>query len=248
MLVTKGGFSVYAWDRDGPNKSNCDVACLKTWLPVLAPETTYPRGEWTVIEPTPGIKQWSFRGRPLYTHIPDRTFGSMEGSDVAGWSNVYTQRAPAPPKGFTVQDARSGQVLADSRGMTLYTYICTDDALDQQSCDHPDTQQAYRFAICGGNDPARCAATFPYVLADKDAVTTGHTWSVMDIDPMTGKRAKAGQAGALRVWAYRDRPVYTFARDRKAGDIGADAWGEFNGWRNGFKAFWIRDDFFNNAG
>ena len=39
--------------------------------------------------------------------------------------------------------------------------------------------------------------------------------------------------------------VYTFGGDRKAGDINGDAWGEFTGWRNGFKAFWLRDDFFN---
>jgi len=42
--------------------------------------------------------------------------------------------------------------------------------------------------------------------------------------------------------------VYTFAGDQKAGDIKADAWGEYNGLRNGFKAFWLRDDFFENAG
>ena len=36
---------------------------------------------------------------------------SLEGSDVPGWHNVFTQVAPSPPKGFTVQDTVSGQVL-----------------------------------------------------------------------------------------------------------------------------------------
>ena len=46
---------------------------------------------------------------------------------------------------------------------------------------------------------------------------------------------------------FRDRPVYTYAGDREPGDANGDAYGEFNGYRNGFKAFWLRDDFRNNA-
>jgi predicted lipoprotein with Yx(FWY)xxD motif len=89
--------------------------------------------------------------------------------------------------------------------------------------------------------------TFPYVIADKDAKSDSRIWSVMAIDPKTGRSAKPGEGDALHVWAYRDRPVFTFFRDKKPGDVGADPWGEFYGWRNGFKAFWIRDDFESNA-
>ena len=48
-------------------------------------------------------------------------------------------------------------------------------------------------------------------------------------------------------WAWRDRPVYTFYLDKEPGDINGDSWGEFQGQRNGFKAIWFRDDYFNNA-
>ncbi len=70
----------------------------------------------------------------------------------------------------------------------------------------------------------------------------------MDIDPKTGHRAVPEQADALHVWAYRGRPVYNFAGDRRPGDTAGDAWGEFYGYRNGYKAFWLRDDFLDNAG
>ena len=72
-------------------------------------------------------------------------------------------------------------------------------------------------------------------------------WSVMLIDPNTGHRATKGQAGALSVWAFRDRPVYTCSLDRQPGDANCDSFGEFNGRRNGFRAFWLRDDFGNSA-
>ena len=88
---------------------------------------------------------------------------------------------------------------------------------------------------------------FPYVVAGKDAKSENAAWSVMAIDPKTGRRASAGQADAIRVWAYRDRPVYTFYLDQEPGDIKGDSWGEFQGQRNGYKVIWLRDDYFNNA-
>jgi predicted lipoprotein with Yx(FWY)xxD motif len=248
LLTTNEGYSVYAWDKDSALKSACEGACLREWLPILAPARAIPQSGWSVIERTPGILQWVFQGRPLYAHIGENRPRSMEGNDIPGWHNVYTQTAPAWPKGWTVQDTRSGQVLADSHGMTIYLYYCNDDAVDQLSCNHPDTPQVYRLAICGRGNPDRCRETFPYVIAGKDAVSVNRAWTIMDIDPKTGRRAVAGMPGGLRVWAYRDRPVYQSSRDHRPGDMEGDSWGEFNGWRNGFKAFWLRDEFQRNAG
>ncbi|MGE4063099.1 MAG: hypothetical protein AB7E79_07000 [Rhodospirillaceae bacterium] len=248
LLALSSGFSVYSYDKDTPTKSNCVGSCLRDWAPVLAGEAAIAKGDWTMIEREPGVKQWAFRKRPLYTRVADDSARSLGGSDEPGWSNVYTQRTPAPPEGFKVQDSYSGQVLADARGHTVYIYNCIDDAIDQHSCDHPGAPQAYRLAICGGGDAARCLATFPYVPAAKDAKSTSRAWTAIDIDPRTGRHAAPGQTDTLHVWAYRGRPVFTFVGDQKPGQVGADGWGEFHGTRNGFKAFWLRDDFKGNAG
>lgn len=248
LVIGSTGRSVYYSDQDKPAKSNCDLECLRQWTPVLAPETVRPQGDWSIIESSPGVKQWTYRKMPVYTRVLDTQSGSLEGSDVEGWHNVYTQKAPPPPPGFTVNDMHSGQVLGDEKGMTIYIYNCNDDAVDQLACNHPDTPQAYRFAICGRGDPALCLKNFPYVIASPRAKSNSHIWSTMDIDPQTGKKVAARAPGALHVWAYRDRPVYGCARDKKPGDIECDTWGEFNGARNGYKAYWLRDDFGGNAG
>lgn len=243
LLQTDSHFSVYLSDRDGPDQSNCDQVCTKTWMPMLAPASARPHGEWSVFERSPGVLQWAFRRHPLYRYVLDSDAGSYQGSDVPGWHNVFTQRAPPPPPGFTVQNTTSGQVLADASGKTIYIYFCGDDAVDQLGCDHPTQTQAYRLAMCGGGDIQRCERTFPYVLAPKGASSGSHSWSVLAIDPKTGRLARPGERGALSVWAYRDRPVYTYAGDKRPGDIYADGIGEFQGEREGFKAFWLRDDF-----
>jgi predicted lipoprotein with Yx(FWY)xxD motif len=248
LVIAATGRSVYYSDHDKPGRSNCNLECLQEWTPVLAPETVLTQGDWSIVESSPGVKQWAFRKMPVYTRTLDSHGVSLEGSDVPGWHNAYTQPAPPAPAGFTVNDMQSGQVLGDAKGMTIYIYNCNDDAVDQLACNHPDTPQEYRFAICGRGDPDLCLKNFPYVIAPKGAKSNSHTWSTMDIDPHTGKKATSNAAGALHVWAYRDRPVYYCARDKKPGDIECDTWGEFNGARNGYKAFWLRDDFGGNAG
>jgi len=246
MLTTYKGFSVYSSDADEPGKSNCTGKCLSDWDPVVAPQTAKAKGEWSVVERSPGIKQWAYRGKPLYTYVHERRARAVTGSDNPGWHNVYTQRALPPPADFTVQDSRIGQVLADKDGKTIYIYQCNDDAMDQQTCDHPDSPQVYRMAICGNFDPKVCQATFPYVKASPGAKSDSSLWTVVTIDPNTGKWAKPGDAGAMQVWAYRGRPVYTYGDDLKPGDANGDNYGEFNGQRNGFRAYWVRDDYRNN--
>jgi len=248
LLQNERGFSVYASDADSSTKSNCDASCARTWPPMLAPESVRPHGEWTIIERSPGVRQWAFRGKPLYRYALDTRARSLAGSDEPGWHNVYTQRAPAPPAEFTVQETTSGQVLADAHGMTIYAYTCGDDAIDQLGCDHPTETQVYRLMMCGGGDAARCLRNFPYVAAPAGAVSHSRSWSVISIDPMSGRRARADDAKSLRVWAYRDRPVYVYAGDAQPGDVNGDAYGEFRGEREGYNAFWLRDDYFGRGG
>lgn len=253
LLVNNKEFSVYTWDGDEPNTSNCNAECLNDWSPVAAPALAADTGQWTVIKHASGTNQWAFRGKPLYTHKHDTGSRSFVGSDVPdwrnpAWHNVYTQRAVMPPAVFTVQDVEfGGQVLADARGRTIYIYNCNDDSMAQLACDHPAAPQEYRMAICGNGDPALCRKTFPYVPAEAGAKSDSPLWTVMAIDSETGRRAAAEQEDALHVWAYRKRPVHTYVGDREAGVSNGDGIGEFTGRRNGYKAFVLRDDFGENA-
>ena len=246
LVTTYEGWSVYTYDGDGKKKSNCQGDCLNEWTPVLAPASATRVGEWEAFERSPGVKQWAFRGRPVYEHRTDLKTGSMDGADIPGWQNVYTQMAPPPPKGFMLKPTTVGTVLGDSNGMTVYRYVCTDDGIDQLTCDTPDSPQVYRYTVCGGGDAALCLKVFPYILAPRGAKTGNDIWGTMYIDPKTGKRTTADAADALHVWTFRDRPLFTFAGyrgygDRKPSDIKANGWGEGNAGHNGFMAVVYRD-------
>ena len=243
LLTTVREYSVYTYDKDTAKKSNCNNACLNDWTPVLAPEFAVSQGEWSVVIRNGGEKQWAYRGKPLYTHITDSKTRSYEGGDNAGWSNVYTQPAPEPPKGFGIAVTRGGLARTETHGKTIYYYQCVEDTPDTLYCDPPDTAQLYRFVMCGGGDVDCCLKTFPYVIAEKDAKITSVSWSTRDIDPRTGRYVAAGTPGSLHIWAFKGRPIYTFSGDVEPGDIEGDSWGQDHGQRNGYSAFWVRDDF-----
>lgn len=247
LLTTEKGFSVYSFEGDGRRVSKCKNECVREWSPVLAPVTARSFGEWSSFERSSGVLQWSYRGKPLYTHNNDPEQASLQGGDVPGWRNVYTQTAPSPPSEFTEQDASSGVVLADKSGKTIYTYSCADDSMDQLDCAHPGSPQAYRLAICGGGDHVRCMRDWPYVVASPKARDTSRTWRVIEINAVTGRLAAKGGKDALRVWTYMGVPVVTYSGDKKPGDIFGHGAGEFAGRRNGFRAFFLRDDYFNAA-
>ena len=243
LLVNDKDYSIYSWDKDPPNKSVCTGDCARTWHPILAPAAAQPQGEWTIIQRAPGERQWAFRKKPVYTFSEDLGRESVTGGDMPGWHNVFTQTGPAHPAEFTTQMALTGDVLADADGKTIYYYTCGDDSLDQMACDTMDSPQAYRIAIAGGANWDRALKMWPYVPAPMNAKVPSQVWSIVYVDPKTGRQAQANQTGALRVWAYRSRPVYTYAGDKEPGDIEGNGMGEWQGKRNGFRAFYTKEVF-----
>ncbi len=246
VLRTERGFSVYV--REGwRSAGDCDEACLRIWQPLQAPASARARGDWKLLTRSTGELQWSFRRQPLLRYLPDPRPSAQDGSDEPGWHLAYVQEAPPVPAEFTVQATTGGLVVADVHGRTIYTYACSDDAPDQLGCDHPTQPQVYRLALCGAGSPERCQQNFPYVPAAGGASPSG-LWSVVTINPLTGRFATSGEPGAQRVWAYRDRPVYTYAGDERPGDINADHYGEFRAQRQGYSAIWLRNDFVREEG
>ena len=240
-LTTVDGYSVYVNEQDTADSTTCYEECTRTWIPLLSPALARPKGDWGRLERSPGVYQWTFRGKPLYRYAPDPIQIGVEGADVPGWSNVYTLEAPSYPERFTVQTGFIGDLLADENGRTIYMYFCTEDTVDQLRCDHPDDTQVYRKAMCGAGDQEKCLENWPYVGALPGETSDNRSWSIVSIDPSTGHYADPEQPNSIRVWAYLGRPVYTFAKDQEPGDTyGADV-GETRGLKNGLQPFILRN-------
>jgi predicted lipoprotein with Yx(FWY)xxD motif len=66
-----GGQRLYFYDLDKDGKSACNKGCDGAWTPVYAPPNSVSKGLWTVIVRNDGSRQWTYKGRPVYTLYHD---------------------------------------------------------------------------------------------------------------------------------------------------------------------------------
>lgn len=63
---------------------SCPEECMQeNWRPVLADAEDNPVGLWTIEENDYGQRQWTYKGRFLYTHTRDEKPGDMKGNGIA---------------------------------------------------------------------------------------------------------------------------------------------------------------------
>ncbi len=205
-IVDHRGLTLYSFAGD-PRK---DAAFASHWQPVAAPRFTRNVGDFGAIEREDGIRQWTYRGRGLYTYAGDLIPG-----DAYGW-NADKNFAPASvgtfnmPSGVTVQSTQAqGRVLATPEGQTLYR---RDAYINQSGGGHSlRNGQPARPAVgrdIGLNilcEPA-CSADWKPFLAPKDAKPQGFWTTITRPD------------GNLQ-WAYKDYALWTYAGDKQPGDM-----------------------------
>jgi predicted lipoprotein with Yx(FWY)xxD motif len=57
----------------------CVAECLKTWVPLKAPEGAVEQDQWKVMTRADGTRQWTWRGFALYTFAGDGKAGDILG-------------------------------------------------------------------------------------------------------------------------------------------------------------------------
>jgi predicted lipoprotein with Yx(FWY)xxD motif len=90
IYVDEKGMTLYTFDKDEMNKSNCYDDCAVNWPPLTAAADAAAEGEWTVVERTDGTSQWAYEGKPVYLWIKDMKPGDTTGEGVGGvWHVVH---------------------------------------------------------------------------------------------------------------------------------------------------------------
>ena len=80
MFVTAKGMTLYTFDKDAtPGKSVCNGQCATNWPPALAGDGAKAAGDWTIITRDDGLKQWAYKGKPLYAFAKDTKAGDKTG-------------------------------------------------------------------------------------------------------------------------------------------------------------------------
>ena len=73
------GMTLYTFDKDEKDKTNCYDKCATAWPPLAAAADAKADDEWTVVDRTDGTKMWAYDGHPLYTFVEDKAPGDIKG-------------------------------------------------------------------------------------------------------------------------------------------------------------------------
>jgi predicted lipoprotein with Yx(FWY)xxD motif len=76
-----GGYSVSYNELKSQGTVGCQAKCSETWKPLVAPSNAQAEGFWEVIARPEGVRQWVFKGSPVYTFIGDNKLGDVEGNN-----------------------------------------------------------------------------------------------------------------------------------------------------------------------
>lgn len=84
MFTNTSGMTLYTFDKDAGDKSACSGACSNVWPPLSAAADAKASGDWKIISRDDGSKQWTYKGKPVYTYSKDSKAGDKNGEGVGG--------------------------------------------------------------------------------------------------------------------------------------------------------------------
>jgi len=91
VLTDMRGRALYVYDKDGPNKSNCNGFCRLAWPPQRATKNAVAHGDFAPI-PASGGPIWAYKGHPLYRYAGDHNPGEITGDGADGVWHVVVVR------------------------------------------------------------------------------------------------------------------------------------------------------------
>jgi len=107
LLVAPNGMTLYTFDKDAPNKSNCAGGCLAAWPAWVAKDAAALKAPLAAITREDGSRQVTLNGKPLYFYVADQKAGDATGDNSGGvWHVVRkdtakTSAAPATTSSYT---------------------------------------------------------------------------------------------------------------------------------------------------
>lgn len=210
-VQNRDGFSLYTFDLDSVETSNCNGSCLSIWPALLAEENETATLPYSIIErqmdESGGLaRQWAYQGKALYFFIGDSVAGDTAGTAVSNWRLARPQPWKPSSSDLGTVLAGAGRVLfAAPSGDTETISAASKDGFSLYSFD----SDTLGVSNCSGG----CLSTWPALMANEGAVAQA-PYSII-----------SRSAGGLQ-WALNGQPLYFYTGDAAAGDVNGDEVGD----------------------
>lgn len=192
-LTDNQGYSLYTFDKDTLNVSNCKGECLEIWPKFFAPDST--GGLFNVLPDD--ANHTALLKHPLYYFHNDTAAGETNGDFVNGvWHLVYTFSAFSTTTDVILSNETHVQkYITDEKGFSLYTFDL-DDANVSNCID-------------------QCIEIWPVFYSDTADIVVPSSLEKEDFGEITRSDGK-------KQTTYKSKPLYYFHTDTVAGDVKGD--------------------------
>jgi predicted lipoprotein with Yx(FWY)xxD motif len=203
QYLDRDGYSLYFFDPDTTNQSNCSGNCLVAWPPLLADEGDEAEAPYSIITRSMGgtatARQWAYQGRPLYFYVGDTAAGQTNGKNIPNWH--LARRLPV----ISVNSATYGSILAAYGAVKTATEVGGVEQINN-AARHEFSLYTFDNDVAGtSNCTGTCLNNWPALMADEGAVAVA-PYSLV------------ARAGGKFQWALDGMPLYFFAGDTQAGE------------------------------
>lgn len=98
VLTDPAGRTLYTFDKDQPNQSQCAGGCLQAWPAYVGgADGQSPALQGLSRFEQNGTQQWAWNGRPLYYFAGDAKPGDRNGDGKGGVWHIVKPQAPTTP-------------------------------------------------------------------------------------------------------------------------------------------------------
>jgi len=194
------GMTIYAVD---PGKKMSTM-----WLPVKAAGLAMPIGDFAITTAEDGSRQWSYKGQRLFTYRGDYTPGDVEGVFVENGAQAALVYRNFMPESLAINLVPGrGPMVLTREGRSVYTqarYSLQYGGRQTRTGYSVPYNEAKKVGTRGCVD--KCLSEWQPLLAPANAQSSGY-WEV------------AARPDGKKQWLYKGSAVYTFAMDKKPGDV-----------------------------
>lgn len=201
-------FTLYTFDNDNENTSNCNGNCAVIWPAFLADERDPDVGQFTKFERADGLLQWSWDKKPLYFFDGDTDKKQTKGEGFNGvWHVIADLPAGNMMAPIQLFDSVLGESLTVSGTATVLKKTSGETDFSPVTDDFTGFQ-LYTFDVDEPNISncvsEMCVSTWPPLLAENTDVAQA-PFNIIE------------RTDGYKQWAINGMPLYLFNGDTTAG-------------------------------
>jgi len=196
-LVDTDAMSLYTFDKDMLNTSNCDAACQEIWPLFLGADTGSE--DIKVLE---GTDHLAYRKHPLYYFVNDKAPGDVLGNNVKEvWHLVHAPEGTTDSQTALSETNIKQTFLTDKDQRALYTF----------DNDEEGVSNCYDTTPTSGTG---CESIWPvFHSSDLGTLPLGTATADFGVIERNVTRAKEGEP--TQQVTYKGQPLYYFTPDNK---------------------------------